>query len=395
LIVPDPNFRANPDRAVFIQGEINQQLVDRLTPAILHLQGGNRLPITVYIDSPGGSVSDAKTILRLLRAPCQDHLPPCQIITVAASRAGSAAADLLSSGDYATALPGSTILYHGIRRFPDSPLTVEYTSVFTDYLRMVNDVFATELADRVERRFMFRFLLLQTEIKTTETIVKNAQDRGVDHVLTLMSERLSGTAKALFQNAISRRTKYELLLKAVSEKTPNAGGKTPAEVEADQIKAIVDFELDTNRGNSQWAFQSGGLRQLNDDFFLLYERLADPQGERLRRFCATLGAVALSPTENQEIEALPKAEREEAMIGKVGPRLEPLRTFFVALCHSLQRGENELTARDAYWLGLIDEVIGAQDLPSLRNFAEYKPDQVQPKPVEPTTAAPSAPPTEK
>jgi hypothetical protein len=43
------------------------------------------------------------------------------------------------------------------------------------------------------------------------------------------------------------------------------------------------------------------------------------------------------------------------------------------LCHALQEGENELTATDAYWLGLVDEVVG-KNLLSARSFEEFKPD---------------------
>jgi len=42
----------------------------------------------------------------------------------------------------------------------------------------------------------------------------------------------------------------------------------------------------------------------------------------------------------------------------------------MALCHVLQQGDNHLTARDAFWLGMIDEVIGVKELPSFRLLTE-------------------------
>ena len=51
-----------------------------------------------------------------------------------------------------------------------------------------------------------------------------------------------------------------------------------------------------------------------------------------------------------------------------------LWSFFVALCHALQEGENELTATDAFWLGLIDEVMGVKELSGFREIMEYEPD---------------------
>src|SRR4051812_25661375 len=101
-------------------------MMDRLTPRIIGLQASSRGPITVYIDSRGGSVATAEAILRLLGESDQDINPPCWIITVAIGRAASAAADLLSSGNCALALPESTIFYHGVRQALDNPVTVEF-----------------------------------------------------------------------------------------------------------------------------------------------------------------------------------------------------------------------------------------------------------------------------
>jgi hypothetical protein len=61
-----------------------------------------------------------------------------------------------------------------------------------------------------------------------------------------------------------------------------------------------------------------------------------------------------------------------------------------------------MTAYDAYWLGLVDEVVGAKLL-SWRTFVEFKPDpQPQPQPPglpepqpqepQPAPAGPAAPP---
>jgi len=38
--------------------------------------------------------------------------------------------------------------------------------------------------------------------------------------------------------------------------------------------------------------------------------------------------------------------------------IEPFWSFTVGLCGLLFRGENPLKPKDAWWLGLIDEVIG-------------------------------------
>lgn len=68
MIVPDPNYRPNALRAVYVQGRIDQQMADRLTPQIIKLQAASRNPITVFVDSRGGDVAIGELILKLLNA---------------------------------------------------------------------------------------------------------------------------------------------------------------------------------------------------------------------------------------------------------------------------------------------------------------------------------------
>ena len=90
----------------------------------------------------------------------------------------------------------------------------------------------------------------------------------------------------------------------------------------------------------------------------------------------------LTLEERAEIEQITdEGTRTERMIDAVRPGLQPLWSFFVALCHALQEGENELTPVDAYWFGLIDEVIGSTDLAALRLIGEHVDD---PPPAPPT-----------
>jgi ATP-dependent protease ClpP protease subunit len=148
-----------------VQGLIDQQLVNSLTPDIISLQHQSRDPITVYINSPGGNIAHMEMLLRLLAASNQDFANPCRLITVVTSRAASAAADILSSGDYALAYPDSTVLYHGVRMQGDGYITAEVSSLLAQHLRANNDSYAMELARRIEFRFMFRFITSKQEFE--------------------------------------------------------------------------------------------------------------------------------------------------------------------------------------------------------------------------------------
>ena len=379
MIIPDPDFRLNPNRAIYVQGLIDQQLVNRLTPEIISLQSQSRDPITIYIDSPGGLVTHMQALLNLLTASNQDFADPCHLITVVTTQAASAAADLLSSGDYALAFPESTILYHGLRWHGDMQLTAESTSLLAQHLRANNDSFAMELARKTEFRFMFRFIYCRNQFNEVRLKYQEKKMTDLDCFLSLISEQLSESANELLQNARQRHGRYTSLLQSVlhvmkksDEKSDN---KTTPQVEAIQLKAIIDFEVKSNRKNKGWTFETEGIQQLTDDFFLLNEYLRTSRSRRFQNLCVRWSDFLLTDQEIEEIANLPEADRPKKMVEKARPVLRPVWSFFVAFCHALQEGENDLTARDAFWLGLIDEVIGEEGLPSYRMISEYKPDE--------------------
>lgn len=372
MIVPNARFRPNPDRAIYVQGLINQEMVDRLTPEIVSLTHKARDPITIYIDSDGGIVLNMETILRLLNASDQDGASPCWNVTVVMGRAASAAADLLSSGDYAVAYPGTTILYHGVRISQNIPLTTERTSLLVQYLRESNSTYAASLARKVVDRFMFRFVSSQDEFEGIRKDKDDPELSDLDCFLSLISENLSESAQQVLMSAQTRYGRYDELLRSLM-KTRLRPGISRAQAEAVQIKAIVDFELRKNKKKKDWSFEKGGLDNLADDFFLLNEFLGNYRSGFFATMCARYGQFLLSDEENEEILKAPKEERAKLKVGKSRPYVLPVWSFFVALCHALQYGENQLTAIDAVWLGMIDEVLGV-DLPSRRLTKEYEPD---------------------
>jgi ATP-dependent protease ClpP protease subunit len=78
--IPDADFTPNPDRAIWIRGELNKALEERLEPQIVDLTSRSREPITVFIDSYGGKPVVSQRILALLRSPGENGEPPCRVI---------------------------------------------------------------------------------------------------------------------------------------------------------------------------------------------------------------------------------------------------------------------------------------------------------------------------
>lgn len=121
------NYRENHRRAIYVCGEINEDLLHKLTPQINALRCESRDPITVYIDSVGGSVPVAERLRGLLVAPTPEG-EACSLVTVVTGLAASAAADLLALGGIRDCSAD--------RRHPLSRLAA--ADAFPDYLRIGN-----------------------------------------------------------------------------------------------------------------------------------------------------------------------------------------------------------------------------------------------------------------
>lgn len=327
---PDPDFRPNPNRAVYVQGVINQQLVDRLTPKILEFQHDSRGPITVFIDSSGGMTSTVESLLGILSASDQDFSPPCRIITVATARAASSAADLLSSGDYAIAYPGAAILYHGVRTSLDRPLTVESASYLAESLKLGNDRYAMALANRSNFRFVFIYASLSNEFSEYRNRSKaTASVSDMECFVGLIRDRLSPNAKSVLEQAEQRNARYEALLDHIfklvrrSRSKRASSPKRRADMEYFVLRGIIDFELSTHKDVS-WTFRDGGLAELHDNFLLSQEFLQNYESQQLRRMCALWADFFLTKPDLEEIAKQPAKGREQMRVEKLKPIIRPI-----------------------------------------------------------------------
>jgi ATP-dependent protease ClpP protease subunit len=362
---PNQDYRANPTRAVYVHGPIDEDLVRRLTPDILRLQHESPSPITVYIDSPGGSIASYQSLWNILTVRNQDLAPPCKIITVVTSEAASAAADLLVSGDYAIAYPEARILYHGVSTLPRQPLTTENISSAASNLRAINQDFAASLMDKLEIRFMFRFFDAKNRFDTVRKGVARKGTSAARYYEEVVYDSLSERARTLFEAAKRRHGRYQKLLGAATRAMARPR-KTTAETEASIIRAIVDFEVKSHKNDPDWTFAADGLATLSEDFLLLGERLSALETGYFDQRCIDAAELLLDPSEMSRIARAPADQRDQITLQHVRPILEPVWSFFAALCHALQEGEHELTAKDAFHLGLVDEIMG------LKGYAPYR-----------------------
>lgn len=104
------NERILNSRIIFINGEINKDLANNVIMELLLLDSISNEDISLYINSPGGSVQDGLAIIDTM------NLIKSDVRTIAVGTAASMAAVILACGSKGkrSALPNASILLHQI-----------------------------------------------------------------------------------------------------------------------------------------------------------------------------------------------------------------------------------------------------------------------------------------
>lgn len=135
--VYDLYSRLLKDRIVFIGGEFESNMANSITAQLLFLEADDpNTDITVYINSPGGSVSDCLAIYDVM-----NYIKP-DIKTVCIGQAASAAAFILAAGTKGKrfALKNARIMLHQISsgargHIEDMKIAVKEADYLNDVMR--------------------------------------------------------------------------------------------------------------------------------------------------------------------------------------------------------------------------------------------------------------------
>lgn len=95
-------------RRVFLFGEVNEQMLDSFTKQMLYLNEDQNSPISIYINSPGGSVISGLAIYDQIQS-C-----PCEVNMYCVGMAASMGAIILAGGQKGKRfiLPHSKVMIH-------------------------------------------------------------------------------------------------------------------------------------------------------------------------------------------------------------------------------------------------------------------------------------------
>jgi ATP-dependent protease ClpP protease subunit len=322
----DPDFTPNADRAIWVQGRLDDSLLTRLIPQIVTFVQQNRSPITVFIDSRGGNPYVALTILTLLKWPDPRDNSRCRVITVAQGRAASAAAQLLAGGDFAIAYPASKLHYHGSGGLTSERLTADIAQRAAMATALQDEQLAASLARLCLRRLMFIASSLRPTFHDYRAKVGKPELTDLQCFQEVLPSKVSPMARRVLRVARGMRTRSEGLINRFLVEIRGGRPSTRVGMERLMLNASIAFEIQRQKS----LLSAAGLSRINQHCFFLREFVGDEQGEHVPNFCDG-------------------GEKGDTYFLELWP-------FLISIYRALGKNENALTPVDAMWLGLIDTV---------------------------------------
>jgi len=397
----------NWTRSIWIDTVIDEDLVKRLTPKILLLRQESDEPITVGIDSPGGSLSSLDTLLGLLTGPSQTASSG-RIVTVATNKAYSAAANFLAFGTYSVAYRHAQVLYHDVRWGGMEDVTPEKARNAAKSLQDANDAFSLRLANRIIKRLIWTYIDISSEFeniqkkfpithKKFKTIVSAfAQEKvegghsaDVASFATYIYAKLSSQNDYLIKNVMDRLARWINFTK-LAETAPtyrNKGSRVGGLLDGAQhlhkllkgspehfkssekdlklLLSLLVAEISSIKGQKVNFMQA--LEDSSREFSLLQSMNDSKHFKSATSLMLEHEDIFFGRKIKEELKG--KSEQEQYVIlSAAAPYAQLFWHFCVLICRELFEGEHVLKPNDAQLLGLIDEVAGGGPIQSRREF---------------------------
>ncbi|HUS34784.1 MAG TPA: ATP-dependent Clp protease proteolytic subunit [Verrucomicrobiae bacterium] len=141
------------DRAVFLSKPIDDESAKDVIAKLLFLKAVTNAPITLYINSPGGSVTAGLAIIETIESL------NCEVRTVCTGRADSLAAIILASGTHGarTSITNAAIAFSDVwSNAPDSPQAAEYVRRLRTKLLEQTAKVTGQTTNEIEKLFVSR-----------------------------------------------------------------------------------------------------------------------------------------------------------------------------------------------------------------------------------------------
>jgi ATP-dependent protease ClpP protease subunit len=381
---------ANWARSIHVNKIIDDETVRQLAPLILQLRQEDKGPITIGIDSPGGSMSSLEAIQSLLNGPTEKSAHEI-FITVVTRRAFSAAAILLASGDYSIAMKHSEILFHDLRYPNLDDVTPDTARDAAKKLQNANADAALKLARVVIRRLVYGYVAQFNEFELARTQVprihaafskciyleseKTQEPKIFELALyaTRIHQKLSENNKDLMEKIMERMASQKhmshisMLIGRMTRKAKDKSGgigfihdligekenKKQIESELRLFMTILGSKIKTSdfAGQPLELQIEMALREYSMLQAINNSQLIEDAVQKLSEF----GILFKFRAKN---EAELSASEKRKITLKINSSMRLLWLFCIVLCRELLSGEWMLTPTDAQLLGLVDEVYG-------------------------------------
>jgi ATP-dependent protease ClpP protease subunit len=357
--------RPGPARTVKISGPLTVAAAKRTIAAIRRLARVSVEPIVLHIQSGGGEV-EAFYQLTGVMENLRVHGEKCKVFTLARN-VRSAATYLLLAGHRAYVLPDAQLGLHGTRgALPKNGQLFTRETALAMAMRLDRE--NRSVARILAKRIIFRVAARQRELRppharpATQTPLVN-----LEKLTNRIAKRLtSAQARRLLQESFERLK----LVWAVSTSFPTEprilSSSILAAQEAKIFQAVIGCELAANRGK-EWRLDATAGAELLMDYLLAKDFLPGGHLKLAERIARKFGRDYLSAPAAKVYARLQRqspAQAEAFLIKTTLPHALGLWYFTMTLCHRLLAGDYDLSAQDAYWLGLVDEVLPAES-PSL------------------------------
>jgi len=352
------HHRPSRSRAVKIHAGIKGASANRVYQEVIALKQASNEPITLFFKSNGGSVRSLKKLESLLDATNFDCRFP-QFITVAEGTVRSAAANLLVMGHYAYAKMGSKFVFHGVRYsgIEEFKYINQEDAIFVALrLKTENRRIAVKLARSIIYRIIHRLQqYLDTLNGPKEWPTRNIAPLFNNFIDYLHSNLFSNKSRGLIEDM---RESAQTMLKFIDCYEPGitkSKEQTLASKHAKLLKAILINKQ--NRWSDEMAGNNEAMTaEVMIDFLFLKEIIADSQFSLALDLTSTFHQALLMNAPAGSFQMT--GARDTDATNDVRSVLLPLWCFSLAIGHRLMRHESTISAPDAYWLGLIDEVLG-------------------------------------
>jgi len=417
----------NWKRAIHISSVIDDALLKELTPIILQMKQESSDPITVGIDSHGGSVAAMDSLLGLLQSPDQDGRCT-SIYTAATNRAYSAAASLLAFGDYAVAFPHSRILYHDLRYSGIEDVTPSKALQTARELERGNVAFSLKLANQIRGRLIWVYIDMKREFDDVRTRYESFAKRYDDAFAESHPQRqktmvdVVGFSLALYQR-LSPPADEEIAIRALDllkswmeietiesrlssrhpedERLPDlvkginalvseirsmgsASRAAPNNPEPEQqdgldenaqsdIKLLLEVLARRFARDKGLSIGGKGLDLIMEDFSFIKDINSNEQVRAITKMMIDYDQLFFGRPIADEIKGAKDHSERAKIMEPVYPQARMLWYYIVLICRCLCEGDHLLTPGDAQLLGLVDEVLGGGPVESKREWRKANP----------------------